>query len=191
VFASVLLLLGVVNVRGSLYVTNGSTFGASNAVRLTISVDNKYNLYWNGEYKQGSEYWNNIQYFVLVPVTKCNYQNILAVVAYGDMKTLDAAILEVRYGSQLYQGGKSADIKVAVPSNVNDTQWFMNPYSNPYVWYASSAQPVCNVSAEQTTQQLKYYTAGTRWFWYGTCAACRQGKIYIKLVIPTICNCCC
>jgi len=170
----------------------GPTFGQYNAALFTINVDDWYSFYWNGQFINTTKTtgWPNTTTYTLIPVNQCNYPNVLAIAAMGDRLVDDGLIMEVTYGSTLYQSGVSSQIKVAVGTSVTDPQWYSDTTTSS-VWASSSSQPTCNMVAEEMTiPNTAYYTKGTRWVWYGSCTALQYASVYFKLVIPTICNGC-
>jgi len=169
----------------------GGTLGEGNAAQFTINVDDSYSFYWNGEFFKSPNGWPTTTTYTLIPVNQCNYPNILAIIATGDRSVDDGAIFQVLYGSASYGSGSSAEIKVALATSVNNTQWYLDATSDPSVWASSSTQPACSMVAQETSVQTNDYTAsGARWVWYGSCNALQYAQVFLKLVIPTICNCC-
>ena len=94
----ILFLLALIfKIQSSLSdILNGGIMGAGNAAHLIITVDNGYNVYWNGEYNAGVYDASAVRQFTLVPNKQCGYMNVLAINAVGD-QIIDGAIFEVRY----------------------------------------------------------------------------------------------
>lgn len=174
-------------------VSAGGTLGANYAVKLKISVDNWYSVYWNGEFNPGllpPSGWNFVNEYILIPHNECGYENVLAINATGDRQVLDGAIFEVSYGSQLWQSGVSADIQISLPPNDTahpNCNWFLKAYSDKKVWVDSNTRPQSNMKPEWVDIQNKYFTKGTRWIWWTACNELKISKVYFKLVIPTTC----
>lgn len=191
VLPAALLVVCCLQVCCAQTLTDSGVLGRANAARLTVEVDNWYGVYWNGEFVHGADKksHSDSRSYGLMPVDKCNYPNVLAINATGDRAVVDGVIMQVLYGSKAYRSGSSPEIKVALPSSVTDPQWYLNPYSDQSVWASSSSQPTCSMLREQNTGQILYYVSGTRYIWYGSCNALKYAQVYVKLVVPTICNC--
>ena len=183
----ILFLLALIfKIQSSLSdILNGGIMGAGNAAQLIITVDNGYNVYWNGEYNAGVNDWLAVRQFTLVPNKQCGYENVLAINAVGD-QSIDGAIFEVRYGSQLWQSGTSPKIKVALPTN--DTEWYLNNQSDSNVWVDSNTRPQCSMISQWVAIQANYFTTGTRYIWWSDCTVAVP-RVYFKLVINTVCDC--
>lgn len=179
--------ISVVNGVTLTYQSDGRSLGADNAIKLTISVDNSYTLYWNGEIMTNSYSWPDIRSYTLIPKPQCGYRNVLAILAWGDRSVDDGAIFEVKYGDLLYQSGNSSEIKVGIHEVVSSesSTWYSKPCSNKLKWADSDTRPICNMFADEMTVKDGYFSQGTRWIWWNDCTSLTYASVDFKLVVET------
>jgi hypothetical protein len=163
----------------------GNVAGQSEGVQVTINADNKVTLGWNGEWLKEHADWTTTFKALLIPVNKCNYQNVLAIKLWGDSSVNDGFIMNIKYANKTYLSGKSPEL--AITSETPAANWNVNTLV-PTTWTKSNLLPACQMVPAQMNIRSQVYGNNAEWIWAGKCTDLKIANVFAKIIIPTKCN---